>query len=266
MEGSSCLFYLNPIMWPYTTSHVQNPQRKQHATSPDNLTFKVVDIAGHRLYAVLFSPQYTMALIGSWGTPGLCISIRGAERLLKGIDTAVEVPYTKGDAAVPAPTWTPEGPAHAPLRQRIVDILRNGAVDPAKVQCETKDVFLYPSGMGAVFHSKNLVQEYLPGGHNVELGVVFHNTHELMHEESAGKFKHLGKVDRAALDEMEAWLAGGGKITYTIVEFPGNPTLESVDLARLKKLVCCFFLSPFLFDHLRSHRFLSKERPIFQHG
>lgn len=230
------MVYLNPILWPYTSSHVQNAQRKEHAISPDQLIFRVVDIASHRLYAVLFEPQHTMALIGSWGTPGLNISIRGAERLLKGIDTAVEVPYSAGDA-IPKPTWTPEGPVHRQLRQRLVEIFHHGAIDPEKVKCQNKDVFLYPSGMGAVFQSKNVVQEYLPGGTNVELGVTFHNTHELMHEESSSGFKHVGNVDKKSIDEFEAWLEGGAKATYVITELPGNPTLESTDLKRLKQLV-----------------------------
>ena len=228
-------------MWPYTSGHVQHVMRKENAISSDKLIFKVIDIADHRLYAVLFEPQHMKALSLTWGTPGLNISIRAAERLLKGIDAAAEVPYKAGDA-VPEPTWTPEGPAHELLRQRLVDVLRHGAIDAEKVKCQAKDVFLYPTGMGAVFTSKNVVQEYLPGGTNVELGITFHNTHELMHEESPSGFKHVGHVDEKAIDEFEAWLQSGAKVTYVIVEVPGNPTLESVNLKRLKQLVRLFLL------------------------
>lgn len=236
LGGKGCLVYLNPTMWSYTSSHVHHPQRKEHAISANDLTFKVVDVAGHRLYAVLYEPQHAKALLRSWGTPGIGISIRGAERLLKGMETAIEVPYRPGDDA-PEPTWTPEGPEHDLLRQRIVNILHHGAIHPQKVKCQPRDVFLYPSGMGAVFHSKNSIQEYIPGGTNVELGVVFHNTHELLYEESPSGWKLFGTVDKEGLDILEAWLAAGAKVSYTIVEFPGNPTLESVDLQRLKQLV-----------------------------
>lgn len=223
-------------MWQFTSNHVQHTERKEHAISPDQLIFKAVDIADHRLYAVLFEPQHAQTLSRTWGTTGLNISIRGAERLLKGIDAAVEVPYKVGDA-VPKPTWTPEGPAHEQLRQRLVDVFHHGAIDPGKVKCQAKDVFLYPSGMGGIFQSKNVVQEYLPGGTSVVLGITFLDTYRILHEESPGGFKHFGLVDEKAIDDFETWLEGGVKVTCVIVEIPGNPTIESSDLKRLKQLV-----------------------------
>lgn len=232
--------YLDPIMWKYTASHVSHEQRKEFAISPDKLTFKVADVAGHRLYAVLFEPQYTKALMLSWGTPGLGLSIRGAEQLVEKIDSMVEVPFENQDSP-PEPTWTPEGPSHEPLRQRIIELLHHGAIDPENVKSQSKDVFLYPSGMGAVFGVKNLIQDYRPGFTNVELGIVFHNTHELLHEESPGGWKHVPKVDKESIDGLEEWLekqkSEGRGATFVIVEYPGNPTLDTPDLPRLKKLV-----------------------------
>jgi cystathionine gamma-synthase len=228
-------------MWKYTARHVSSEQRKDAAISPDKLTFKVVDVAGHRLYAVLFEPQYTKSLMESWGTPGIGLSIRGAEQLLEKVDTMVEIPFESTDGP-PEPTWTPEGPAHQGLRHRIVKLLRHGAIDPEKVQCQARDVFLYPSGMAAIFGVKNLVQNYRPGFVNIELGITFHNTHELLREDSPGGWKHIPKVDKEALDELEAFLEKkkneGRGATFVIVEYPGNPTLETPDLPRLKKLVC----------------------------
>lgn len=236
------MIYLDPIMWKYTAGHVSHALRKDALISPDKLTFKVVDVGGHRLYAVLFEPQYTKSLMLSWGTPGIGISIRGAEQLVEKMDTMVEVPFESQDSP-PAPTWTPEGPAHEALRERIVGFLRHGAIDLDKVKCQTKDVFLYPTGMAAVFCAKNLLQEYRPGLVNVELGIVFHNTHELLHEESPGGWKHVPKVDKEAIDGLEEWLekqkSEGGGATFVIVEFPGNPTLDTPDLPRLMKLVSC---------------------------
>ncbi|KJZ74939.1 hypothetical protein HIM_05670 [Hirsutella minnesotensis 3608] len=236
-EGMGCMVYLNPIMWKYTAGHVTREQRGVHGIKAEDVTFKVIDVAGHRVYAVLFEPQHEKALMLSWGTPGIGISIRGAECLLKQLHTMMEVPCDASDP--PEPTWTPEGPAHQALRQRIITFLHRAAIDPEKVQCKTKDVFLYPSGMGAFFHTKNLIQGYRPGT-NVELGIVFHNTHELLQEESLDGWKHIGKVDKNAIDSMEAWLEEeakeGRKVSFAIVEFPGNPTLETLDLHRLKQL------------------------------
>lgn len=234
------MIYLDPIMWNYTAGHVSNKQRKDAAISPDKLTFRVVDVAGHRLYAVLFEQQHTKAVMESWGTPGIGLSIRGAEELLSKVNTMVEVSFENKDVP-PEPTWTPEGPAHEGLRRRIVKLLHHGAVDPEKVKCQPKDVFLYPSGMGAIFSVKNLLQQYRPGFVNIELGITFHNTHELLREESPGGWKQFPTVDKEALDGLDLFLEKekneGRGATFVIVEYPGNPTLATPDLPRLKKLV-----------------------------
>ena len=205
---------------------------------PEDLTIKIFDVAGHRVYAVLFNPAQMLGVIVTWGQPGIGISIRGAEQLLKSVDTMVEVPFEPDNLL--APTFTPESWAHAGLRSRINELVHRAAIDPVKVTCKSKDVFLYPTGMAAVYHSTNLLLQQRPGT-AVVLGVVFHNTHHHLLEESPNGFKHFGKVDKEGIDGMESWLedekGAGRPVSFVIVEFPGNPTLDSVDLHRLKELV-----------------------------
>ncbi|KAG6009043.1 hypothetical protein E4U21_003374 [Claviceps maximensis] len=240
----SCFMYLDPLMWRYTEGHVAHKQRGEFAISPDKLNFKVVDVAGHRLYCVLFEPQHGAALRYSWSVPGLGLSMRQSEYLLERIDTLVHVPF-RNKLDPPYATWTSEGSRHEPLQRRIVEFLRHGAINPQLVQCQPRDVYLYPSGMAAIFEAKNLLQLYRPDKTNVELGMVFHNTHELLFEESPGGWKHFGKLDENAMVQFEEWLeeeawleeeTGEGGVTFAIVETPGNPTLESPDLPRLKML------------------------------
>ncbi|KAG5928605.1 hypothetical protein E4U42_000319 [Claviceps africana] len=236
----SCFMYLDPIMWKYTEGHVSHEQRREYAISPHKLTFKVVDVAGHRLYCVLFEPQHAMALKYSWGTPGLGLSVRESEYLLGRIDTLVQVPF-ESKRNPPAPTWTPEGPAHESLRKRIIELLQHGAIDPQLVQSQPQDVYLYPSGMAAIFEATNVLREDHPNKTFVELGMVFHNTHELLQEEFSQGWRHFGRIDDKELDHFEMWLEeeairSGGGVAFAIVEIPMNPTLESPNLPRLKKL------------------------------
>ena len=63
MEGKGCMFYLNPIMIPYTLRHVSLEYRKEHVMKPEDLTWKVVDVAGHRLFAVFYNPMQTHGII-----------------------------------------------------------------------------------------------------------------------------------------------------------------------------------------------------------
>jgi cystathionine gamma-synthase len=140
----------------------------------------------------------------------------------------------------PTPTFTPESVAHQELREQINELVHHGAIDPSNITCQPKDVFLYPTGMGAIFHVTNLLLDHNPGT-AVLVGVVFHNTFHHFVEESPHGFKHIGKVDNEAIDGMEIWLetekSAGRAVSFVLVEFPGNPTLDSVNLPRLKKLV-----------------------------
>lgn len=224
-------------MWEFTPHHVASKHRDpETAAKPEDLEFRCVDVAGHRLFLVLFDPAKTLGVMLSWGNPGLGLSVRGAEMLLPGIEGMVEVPCEP----VPEPTWTPEGPAHQGLKERIVELLQHAAIDPAKITCTPKDVYLYPTGMGAVFHTTNLLLEYRPGT-VVVAGIAFHNTYHHLVEESPHGWKHNGRVDKQGLDDLEAWLEGekaeGRMVSYVLVEAPGNPTLDTPDLPRMKKLV-----------------------------
>ncbi|KAK5992437.1 Cystathionine gamma-synthase [Cladobotryum mycophilum] len=238
IEGKRIMIYLNPITWEYTRRFVAAKARGPKAISPDDLILKCVDVAGHRIYCILFDPAHTPAIMASWGNPGIGISIRGAEELLKNIDTFVEVPFDDLKNP-PKPTWTPESPVHQALRERVHELVHHATIDPAKVTSQPKDVYVYPTGMAAVFHTTNNLLEYRPG-HPVILGVVFHSTHHHLEEENHDTWKHFGKVDDQSLDEMETWLEEEIKaekpVNFVIVETPGNPTLDTPDLPRLKKL------------------------------
>ncbi|KAF7544568.1 hypothetical protein G7Z17_g9855 [Cylindrodendrum hubeiense] len=238
MEGKGALIYLNPELWPFTRRHITLEGRGPHRMNADDVTLKIVDIAGHRVYTVLYERQNTFGVILTWGAPGLGISIRGSEELLAGIDGIKEVPF-EGNDDLPEPTWTPESSAHQGLRERINELLHRSPIDSSKVKSTPSDVYLYPTGMGAIFHTTNLLMDHRPGT-VVILGIVFHNTHHHLHEESPHGFKHIGKVDEEAVDGFENWLEtekqAGRPVSYAIVEIPGNPTLDTPDLVRLKGL------------------------------
>ena len=207
---------------------------------PEDIELRCVDVAGHRLYLILYNRMQTPGIMLTWGNAGLGLSIRGAEQLLKDVDGVKEVPYD-GQQPPPTPTWTPEGPAHQGLRERISSILHRAAIDPSKVTCKPEDVYLYPTGMGSVYQTSNLLLKYRPGT-IVVIGIVFHNTHHHLVEECPNGIKHFGAVDESGLDKLEAWLAeeaqAGRPVSYGFVEIPGNPCLDTPDLPRLKKLVC----------------------------
>lgn len=203
------------------------------------------------MFAVLFEPSRMPALMLTWGNPGLGISIRGSEKLLKASESMKEVQEVEAgknedNYGLADASWTPQGAAHQGLRERICELIHRAPIDPDKVKCEPDDVYLYPTGMAAIFHHTTLNMKLRPGT-VVVLGLVFHNTYHHLIEECPHGWKHFGKVDEAGLSIMEEWLQGeetaGRTVSYVLVEIPGNPNLETPDMYRLKELVGIWVLS-----------------------
>lgn len=229
--------------------YITSKHRDDFATKPDDIIARCVEVAGHRIYVILFDPVHGLELNRIWQNAGVGLSIRGAEMLLGGIASFKEVPCQPfSDIAPPAPTWTPESSAHQHIRERIVKLLHRATINP-NVVCTPKDVYLYPTGMASIFHTANTLVAHRPGT-IVVAGIIFFNEHLYLHEEAQHGFKHQGHVSPSGLDELEIWLEGevaqGRPVSFLITEFPGNTTLEAPDLPRLKKLVSILPLEIFV--------------------
>jgi cystathionine gamma-synthase len=174
-----------------------------------------------------------------WSYTGLGTSVRFAEELLKGIDTAKEVPFASIDAPPPAVTM-PEVKAHRGLRERINELTHRAALDPEKIKCGPDDVFLYPNGMAAFLHMAHILLRFRPGW-TVLVGMVYHDTKDVVLEQSQYGSKHFGKGDDGDMDDLEAWVdketSEGRPVSFLFVEFPANPTCQVPDIPRLRKLV-----------------------------
>lgn len=222
----------------YSLSHF----RKDKRLSDGDLSFKVVDIHGVRLYCVVYPMPKTPGVIGVWQNTGTGVSTRTAEKLLKHIDGDFNIVEWSGDDInqVPAPTYLPECEAHGKLRKRISDLLHRQPLDPDKVKVTEDHVYLYPTGMAAIYRLNEVLVQRDPGTVLV-IGSIFHNTYHLF-EEGPGGLQHFGNATASSgvLDKVEAYLSehyGQGKtVSYLFVEFPSNPILVSADLNRLRAI------------------------------
>jgi cystathionine gamma-synthase len=232
------LYWTDPSAFAMARGYALSDARKDKKLSPEDLTYKCVDVNGVRLYLVYYPMQKTPGIIESWQNPGTGVSSRLAEALLPYVGSLKEVPCDGYNP--PSTPFLPEGPAHAKLRERVSSLLHRGAIDPEMVKVTPDDVFLYVTGMAGIYHEHNLLLEYRPGT-VVILGIAFHNTFHHVKEKSVHGFKHFGPVDGKGVDALEAWLEEetreGRKVSYLFVEFPSNPLLCSVDLRRVKSLV-----------------------------
>lgn len=234
--------FTDPAAFSNHRTYSLSPYRKDKKLSDGDLSFKVVDIHGIRLYCVVYPLSKAPGVIGVWQNTGTGLSTRTAEELLKYVDSDFKILEWSGEDLqnVPPPTYLPECEAHGKLRTRISNLLHRQPLDPDMIKVTASDVYLYPTGMAAIHRLNEILIQRDPGT-IVVIGSVFHNTYHLF-EESPGGLQHFGAAgaNSGMLEKLEAYLSeqyGQGKtVSYLFVEFPSNPILVSADLARLRAI------------------------------
>lgn len=240
-ETTGLLMFTDPAAFSMHKEYSLSEHRKEHQLSEGDLTFRVVDIHGTRLYCVSYHATKVKGVIGVWQNAGIGISTRTAEVLLKHVDSDFKAVEWAGDLDnIPPPTYLPQCDAHAKLRQRISDLLHRAPIDPEKVKVTPDDVYLYQTGMAAIYRLNAALVQRCPGTVLV-LGSIFHNTFHLF-EEAPGGMKHFGQCNAASrvMDQVEEYLDAhykdGRTVSYAFLEFPSNPILVSADLNRLRRI------------------------------
>ncbi|KAJ3117480.1 hypothetical protein HK100_000811 [Physocladia obscura] len=96
-------------------------------------------------------------------------------------------------------------------------------------------VFLFPTGMSAIYNAFRVVRKIQPDLKTVQFGFPYTDTLKIQEKFGAGCI-FLGHGTTADLDNLESMLASGEKIAALFCEFPSNPLLKSSDLKRIRKL------------------------------
>ncbi|KAF8524265.1 pyridoxal phosphate-dependent transferase [Hysterangium stoloniferum] len=134
------------------------------------------------------------------------------------------------------------------LRRRIAGVLvhpeetpcTDGGLRPSTRREEgltEDDVYLFHSGMAAIWSAHQLCLTALPPAKSVCFGFLYLDTLKIL--EKCGPGCHFfGYGNEADLDALEALLSAPGSpgILALFCEFPTNPLLWSVDLVRLRRL------------------------------
>jgi hypothetical protein len=276
------LLFTHPDSFATIQQHASSPHRKaEHRIPLEALLFRVVDIplstgtgAGEeedvdvmRLYVVAH-PQGPSApgALGVWQNYGTGISSRLAEALIPAVEKGeVKVVDWRADGTAEGSVLEeasvlqdggskrlPLKEAHRGLRERIAGLVGGDG----KTVVGEGDVFLYPTGMAAIYRLHKAMVQVRGPATVVVLGSVFHSTYHL-YEEREGGMKQFGRCDAESgvMEALESWLEGekaaARKVGYIFVEFPSNPILVSVDLRRLREVVSyllslSIFSPPFL--------------------
>lgn len=238
-EGYMCAAYLSPEAWRAELFHATSEFRRGDRLASGDLGFRVVEVGGVRFYLVVFHAAKRRGSLFVWQHRGLGFSTRVAEALLPKINndsTFKDLGEFPGPDAegIPPPTYLPECKSHQLLRERVAGLLNRATIQDYPTPVAASDVTLYQTGMASIVRLHENIARVRPGT-VVVFGSIFHSTWHFLEENPHG-FKHWGACSDADLDEFEAYLDGGGSCSYIFTEFPSNPILTSVDLARLRRL------------------------------
>ena len=186
-----------------------------------------------KLFVVTFPSEHLKTAMAFWRLSGLGISSRLAQKALDCLPT-----HHAGKGAKDSldEIWTD---AHQKICERIGSLLRRASIDPARAQLWTcSDVYLYPSGMSAIYHTHHNLLKWR-GSQSIVFGFPYELTLKMLETFGAGcTFFPFGT--ESELDLLEAFLKeqkSNGAVPQAIwCECPSNPLLRTPNLARVKRL------------------------------
>ncbi|KAF3309512.1 hypothetical protein TWF173_010791 [Orbilia oligospora] len=98
-----------------------------------------------------------------------------------------------------------------------------------------EDVFLFPTGMSAIYNAHRLLRTLFGPSTMVEFGFPYLDTLKVLEKFGDGCL-FLGNGNDSDLDELERVIDDGKQISALFCEFPSNPLLRSPNLKRLRAL------------------------------
>ncbi|MCE9613386.1 MAG: PLP-dependent transferase [Lentisphaerae bacterium] len=158
------------------------------------------------VFGVATTPAGETALKAFWQHTGLIVSSRQAEAHVQGRGARLAA----------------DGPEpRASLRAQLA----------AYYGCEAGDVFLYPTGMGAIYGVLSAVNRWRPGRATAQLGFPYVDSLKVQQELGAGVV-FVPYRQGLSLDEVQALLRQQ-PLAACFCELPSNPLLECIDVTTL---------------------------------
>lgn len=176
------------------------------------------------------------AAIPFWQDAGTGISSRIATDCLDHYDLRKEVKC----ASTQNEGLSIDNQAFGVIKYRIAELLDRSPVAQRSAHVAPQDVFLYPTGMSAIYQLHRYLQRSsVRPGSTVLFGFAFHSTPHV-YKEYSSTFKWFGRGDEDDLKQLEEFCASeadaGRQVQAVWLEFPSNPNLRSADLKRLRAL------------------------------
>ncbi|PLB47172.1 cystathionine gamma-synthase [Aspergillus steynii IBT 23096] len=188
------------------------------------------------LHAVLFRSEASFFARAFWQRAGPGISSRLAQYCLQSFDNARIVSFRPVPGDIPRPI---HHVAYETIRSRIAGLLDRAPTPPVRCkQTAPSDVFLYQSGMAAVYQVQQLLVAWR-GGESAHVGFLYEPTLKVLETRGPGLWSYsLGtEADLDRLATQQDLLSQEGRPIQAIwCECPSNPLLKTVDFHRLRQL------------------------------
>ena len=185
------------------------------------------------LFVVVHSADSSSLAALFWRLTGTGISSRLAEHYLKVLNQIQKVNY------IEMPPSRVFHPVYKTISDRIANLIERSPVGPPrKLKVLSEDVYLYPSGMSAIYNTHHLLLHWR-GAETIVLGFTYELTLKIMETYGPSHKFYSAGTDKD-IDDFESYLDGklhqGSKIQAVWCECPSNPLLRTVDLKRVRRL------------------------------
>ncbi|KAG5981329.1 hypothetical protein E4U55_003080 [Claviceps digitariae] len=208
-----------------------------------NLSGSATSTTTVTLCAVFFPKRLLGAGMQFWRLTGLGIPSRMAEDILKGNEKQVGVAIAESADDYDGQREWPSSPAAEEaaraIRHRVAELLERSPVGgPRSPLVSAEDVFLFSTGMAAIYHLTRSLRDW-PGTKAVVFGFPYELT--LKTKQVFGKdcvFYGFGTLSEMELLEDYVYMLSqqDRTVQYVWCECASNPLLQTVDLDRMRRL------------------------------
>ncbi|KAK2603421.1 hypothetical protein QQS21_004371 [Conoideocrella luteorostrata] len=200
---------------------------------------KAVNVARVTMHAVFIPVDKFSKALAFWRLTGCGILSRQAEDMVERVDT-MSVSTSSNLHAAPLTAPIPiNQKANKIIRNRIASLLNRAAIgDSRSVNVSAADVYLYPSGMSAIYNLTQALRGW-PGTQTVVFGFPYELTLKTQQDFAKNcTFYGLGTPEELRQFEVSlSELASQGEMIQSVwCECASNPLLRTVDLNRIYQL------------------------------
>jgi cystathionine gamma-synthase len=238
------MLFTNPDVAPACKAYMSSAGiHGANAASPDSISLRSIEFGTAKipehalrlppLYAVVYPPQLSGMATLFWRLTGTGVSSRQAGRCLQALD---RIRQADGISQPPPPV---SHPVYETICNRIARLIERAPVGRSRSsKVSPNAVYLYPSGMSAIYHVHHLLLNWR-GAESVVLGFTYELTIKIIEVFGPSYRLYSGGTD-TEIDELEHHIEGRyrqeSKIQAVWCECPSNPLLRTPNMERLREL------------------------------